>query len=298
MELRQLKYFVRAAELLNFTKAADELFITQSTLSHQIKELETSLKAQLFDRIGKRVKLTEAGGLMLEYARKTIRTSEEGQLVLRDLDNQKTGSITIGATYGMTELLIQTLAKFSKEFPDIQIQIVFGSTDDLLHKIRLYEIDCMLSFLSASTKNDVLEIKPLFSSKLSLIVHESHPWSNLKKVSLQKAATLTLALPSPGYSIRILLDNILIKNEIRLNGKIETNDIHSLLELANTKQWSTILMNSSLFGYPELKAIPLEGKNMLREATIAFPKEVYRKKALISFYKFAQQQCEMFQEKF
>ncbi|MXN90833.1 LysR family transcriptional regulator [Flavobacterium sp. Sd200] len=298
MELRQLKYFVRAAELLNFTKAADELFITQSTLSHQIKELETKLKSQLFDRIGKRVKLTEAGKLFLDHARKTIRTSEEGLLVLRDLDNQKTGSVCIGATYGMTELLISTLAEFGKEFPDIQIQIVFGSTDDLLQKISLYQIDCMLSFLPVSSKNELLEITALFSSRLSLIVHRSHSWSNLNKISLQKITTLPLALPSSGYSIRISLDNILCKNALKLNIKIETNDIHSLLELTNTQQWSTILMNSSLFGYPELKAIPLEGKTMMREATIAFPKEVYRKKALISFYECVQQQCKMFRERF
>lgn len=298
MEIRQLRYFVCAAELLNFTKAADKLFITQSTLSHQVKELETSLNAQLFDRIGKRVKLTEAGALMLEYARKTIRMSEEGQQVLRDLDNQKTGSIIIGATYGLTELLIESLATFSSAFPDIKVQIVFGATADLLDKIHRYEIDCMLSFLPVSGKDSLLEITALFSSRLSLIVHETHAWSGLSKVSLQKASVLPLALPSPGYSIRVSLDDILAKSGVGLNVKIETNDIHSLLELANTGQWSTILMSSSLFGYPQLKAVPLEGKNMLREATIAFPKGVYRKKALMSFYEIIQHQCKVFRERF
>ena len=95
MELRQLKYFVRAAELLNFTQAAEDLYITQSTLSHQIKELENSLTVLLFDRVGKRVQLTEAGEIMLDYARKTIRQAEEGKQVLMDLNNVKTGKITI-----------------------------------------------------------------------------------------------------------------------------------------------------------------------------------------------------------
>nr|WP_322626283.1 LysR substrate-binding domain-containing protein [uncultured Flavobacterium sp.] len=285
MELRQLRYFVRAAELLNFTKAAEDLYITQSTLSHQIKELETTLKAPLFDRIGKRVKLTEAGEMMLEYARRTIRVSEEGQQVLRDLDNYKTGSFIIGATYGLTELLIKSLAQFSKEFPEIHVQVVFGSTNDLLQKIYNYEIDCMLSFYPVSKDDSVLDIHPLFSANLSLIVHESHVWSGLDKISLQKISTTPLALPSPGYSIRVLLDNLLKDHKVSLNVKLETNDIHSLLELTNTKQWSTVLMNSSLFGYPQLRAIPLALKNTTREATIAFPKEVYRKKALISFYK-------------
>ena len=71
MELRQLKYFVRSAELLNFTEAANDLFISQSTLSQQIKQLEDELDMLLFDRVGKRVRLTEAGNLFLTYARQS-----------------------------------------------------------------------------------------------------------------------------------------------------------------------------------------------------------------------------------
>jgi LysR family cyn operon transcriptional activator len=291
MELRQLKYFVRAAALLNFTKAADELFITQSTLSHQIKELETGLKTQLFDRIGKRVKLTEAGEIMLEYALKTIRISEEVRQSLQDLDNQKTGSITIGATYGMSELLIKSTTLFNKEYPGIDINVTFGSTTDLLRKIHDYEIDCMLSFLPVTGNDDFLDIAPLFSSRLSLIVHTSHPWSALKKISLQKASTIPLALPSPGYSIRTLLDEMLTEHKTAVNPKMETNDIHYLLELVTTKQWSTVLMDSSLFGYTQLKAIPLDTKKAIRNATIAFPKEVYRKKAITSFHEIIKELC-------
>ena len=289
MELRQLKYFVRAAELLNFTHAADDLFITQSTLSHQIKELETSLTVLLFDRVGKRVRLTEAGETMLVYAKKTIRQAEEGRQILMDLNNVKTGKLVIGSTYGLTELLIQSITEFNEEFPEIQIQIVFGSTSDLLQKIRMFEIDCMLSFMPASKQHSDLLISQLFSAHLSLIVHQSHKWSKLKKISLQKLTDMPLALASPTYSIRNFLDEILLKKGITLNTKIEVNDIHSLLEFTNTKKWNTILMDSSLFDFIELKAIPIDGKNMTREATMAVSSEIYQKKALLAFQKVIQQ---------
>lgn len=282
MELRQLKYFVRAAELLNFTQAADDLYITQSTLSHQIKELENSLTVLLFDRVGKRVKLTEAGEIMLDYARKTIRQAEEGKQVLMDLNNLKTGKITIGSTYGLVNLLLQTITEFNEEFPDIQIQVVLGSTSELLQKIRLYEIDCMLSFMP-SCEDQQLDIMPLFSATLSLILHKSHPWSKLKNIGLQKITELNLVLPSPTYSIRNFLDETLLKNNIKLKAKIEINDIHSLLELVNTKKWFTVLMNSSLFDFSELVAVPIEGKNMSREATLIFPSGIYRKASLSLF---------------
>lgn len=282
MELRQLKYFVRAAELLNFTQAADDLYVTQSTLSHQIKELENSLTVLLFDRVGKRVQLTEAGEIMLDYARKTIRQAEEGKQALMDLNNLKTGKITIGSTYGLVNLLLQTITEFNEEFPEIKIQVVLGSTSDLMQKIRSYEIDCMLSFMSSSADNQ-LDIMSLFSADLSLILHKSHPWSKLKKIGLQKITELNLVLPSPSFSIRNFLDETLKNNNIKLDPKIEINDIHSILELVNTKKWHTILMNSSLFDFSELAAVPLEGKNLSREATIIFPSGIYRKASILLF---------------
>jgi len=292
MELRQLKYFVRAAELLNFTQAAEDLYITQSTLSHQIKELENSLTVLLFDRVGKRVQLTEAGEIMLDYARKTIRQAEEGKQVLMDLNNVKTGKITIGSTYGLVNLLLQTITEFNEEFPEIKIQVVLGSTSDLMQKIRSYEIDCMLSFMPSSADNQ-LDIMPLFSAKLSLILHKSHPWSKLKKIALQKITELTLVLPSPSYSIRNFLDETLLKNNIKLEAKIEINDIHSLLELVNTKKWHTILMDSSLFDFSELIAVPIEGKNMSREATLIFPSDIYRKASLVLFHNLLKKKVSM-----
>src|SRR3954463_12885756 len=109
MELRQLRYFIRSAELLNFTEAAHTLYISQSTLSQQIKQLEDELGIPLFDRIGKRVHLTEAGGLFLPYARQTLVDSEGGRFVIDDLKGLKTGELKIGVTYGLSALLTPVL---------------------------------------------------------------------------------------------------------------------------------------------------------------------------------------------
>ncbi len=283
MELRQLRYFIRAAELLNFTKASEELFITQSTLSQQIKELENSLDVLLFDRIGKRVKLTEAGEIMLDYARRTYRLTEESKQVLSDISGLKSGSLIIGTTYGLTKLLINSLSEFNRAYPNIIIKVMFGTTSELLNKMRAYEIDCILSFLPPSKQNSDIQVVKLFESKLSLIVHKSHSWSKKRKVRLKDVVEQPLILASSGYSIRSYLDEILRRNRISLNVKMEINDIHSILELVNTKQWNTILMSSSLFDFSELTAIPIEGKDMIREATIAFPLDIYKKKALDAF---------------
>lgn len=146
MELRQLKYFEKTCELLNFTEAAHALCISQSTLSQQIKQLENELGILLFDRIGKRIILTEAGSSFLPYAKNAIRESENGKQIIRDLQNLDTGKLCIGATFSLSSLLTKALPLFSEQYPHIQISIIFATSDELMVKLEIMKwILCCLS---------------------------------------------------------------------------------------------------------------------------------------------------------
>jgi len=284
MELRQLKYFIRAAELQNFTDAANELYITQSTLSQQIKQLENTLGVLLFDRLGKRIRLTEAGNLFLPHAYKTVLQATEGQQVLNDLIDLKTGVLNIGSTYGLSALLVKALPIFRSMYPQVVVNIIFGATNELLQKLDKGTVDCMLSFMETNDDGQ-LEIHRLFTAHLSLIMHESHPMADYKKIKLTEIKGLTLALPSAGFSIRQLFDKVVAEAGVQLNIDIEVNDINTLLQLADTKNWCTVLMNSSLFGFPSLRAIPISHADFKRHATILFSAKYYRKHALTAFNK-------------
>ncbi len=114
MELRQLRYFVKTAETLNFSEASRALFITQSTLSQQIKQLELEIGAPLFMRDSRTVQLTEAGSELLPYA---LRTLHEAQLCLdrmTDLNRLLAGTLNIGVTYSFSPILTETLLDFMK----------------------------------------------------------------------------------------------------------------------------------------------------------------------------------------
>lgn len=113
MELRQLKYFLKAKELLNFTEAASALFISQSTLSQQIKQLEDELQVPLFNRIGKRITLTEAGDLFSVYAQQSVNKATDGFELLKDLNNLETGKVAIGVTYALRHVVTKALIVFS-----------------------------------------------------------------------------------------------------------------------------------------------------------------------------------------
>ena len=289
MELRQLRYFIRSAELLNFTEAANVLFISQSTLSQQIKQLEDELDILLFDRIGKRVRLTEAGYLFLEYARQSVLVAANGKEVMEDLKGLKTGTLNIGATYGLSNLLTSTIVQFSKKHPEIKITVEFGTSEDLLEKLKYAKVDFILSFLQLP-ENDQFLSQSLFESSLSLIVHPFNPVSEKESISLKELELIPLALPAKGFNTRHFLDETFAKNKITPSVKVELNDINTLLQLVETGNWATILTVASVSDRQTLKIIPIKGINIIRKASITWLNGSYQKKAALVFSDMIRQQ--------
>ena len=136
MELRQLKYFITSADTLNFTEAARQCFITQSTLSQQIKQLETELGVQLFERIGKRVFLTETGRDFLPYACQTVADAEYGVQRIKDMEELRTGRLCIGTTFGLSALITDAIAHFSEQYPEVHLEVMFLKQDELIDAVR------------------------------------------------------------------------------------------------------------------------------------------------------------------
>ena len=282
MELRQIKYFLKAKELLNFTEAAKILNISQSTLSQQVKQLENELDVPLFNRIGKRIVLTEAGELFSEYARQSLNKSNEGLLLLKDLNNINTGKITIGVIYSMRILFAKALIKFAGQYPNIKIQVVFGTTKDLLEKLNAYHFDFVLAF-HEKEKLPHVKYQTLLSSNMVFITAKKSSLANRRSISLKEVAKLPLALPFSGYStVQFFLDSFNQKN-LNPNICMEINDIPTLFEIVKTGHWHTILSKTSVNDH-NVVSIPIEGKNMKRTIMIISLKQAYEKKAVKVFY--------------
>ena len=200
MELRQLKYFEKACEQQNFSEAARLLYISQSTLSQQIKQLEEELDVLLFDRIGKRVVPTEAGNAFLPYARKAIQDAESGRQIIRDLKGIETGTLLIGATYSLSGLLTDALAEFTRTYPKIKVEITFATSHELLEALAGGQMDCVLSFRPEGCCG-TFETLPLFSSGLYFIVHRSHPLAGVSSMTLKRLSQTPLILPAQGFAV-------------------------------------------------------------------------------------------------
>ncbi len=282
MELRQLRYFLKAKELLNFTEAATTLNISQSTLSQQIKQLEDELSVPLFNRIGKRITLTEAGDLFSEYALQSINRANEGLLLLKDLKNLNTGRITIGVIYSMRILFAKILIQFASQYPNIKIQIVFGTTKDLLERLNLHHFDFILTF-HEEMKEPHLKYQTLLKANMVLVTAKNSPLAQKINISLQEVAGLPLALPFSGNnSIQFFEESFGQKNLVP-NICMEINDIPTLFEIVKTGHWHTILSETSV-NDPDVVGIPIDGKNMRRTIMIISLREAYEKKAVTKFY--------------
>lgn len=282
MELRQLKYFITSADTLNFTEAARQCFITQSTLSQQIKQLETELGVQLFERIGKRVFLTETGRDFLPYARQTVADAEYGVQRIKDMEELKTGRLCIGTTFGLSALITDAIARFSEQYPEIHLEVMFLKQDELIEAVRERKVDFALTF-EMMEKDDLLTEQPVKTYHLCAIVSDQNPLAQQATVSLRQLADYDICTPARGMNARRMFDSLTNKKGIELQPKLEINEIHTLLHLVRTGRWVAILVDSIIHGEDGLCAVPLREAALPMPVVWLYPKDMYIRKAIQVF---------------
>ncbi len=281
MELRQLKYFVKVADTLNFSEAAKALFVSQSTLSQQIKQLEGELGVQLFTRSSHNVGLTEAGSELLPYARQTIIDSDLCTARIADLNALAAGTLNIGVTYSFSPILTESLLSFMKAYPRIKLNIYYRPTDEIMDMLRRREVDFVLAF-RPHDKIDGIESHILFQNYLSAVVSEFHPLATLDKVSLDELAQYDIALPTPGMQPRSTFD--LICGDItRYKVRIELNDVNILLSLLRSSMLVSILAEATTHNQKSIKAIPIDTPDGEMAGCVHILKDSYRKHSMQEF---------------
>ena len=282
MELRQLKYFITSADTLNFTEAARQCFITQSTLSQQIKQLETELGVQLFERIGKRVFLTETGRDFLPYARQTVADADYGVQRIKDMEDLKTGRLCIGTTFGLSALITDAIARFSEQYPEVHLEVMFLKQDELIDAVRERKVAFALTF-EMMEHDDLLTEQPVKTYHLCAIVSDQNPLAQQATVSLRQLADYNICTPARGMNARRMFDSLTNKKGIELQPKLEINEIHTLLHLVRTGRWVAILVDSIIHGEEGLCAVPLREAALPMPVVWLYPKDMYIRKAMQKF---------------
>jgi DNA-binding transcriptional LysR family regulator len=283
MELRQLKYFLKAQELLSFTEAAKHLNISQSTLSQQIKQLETELDVSLFNRIGKQITLTEPGRLFTEYAEQSVRKAEDGKLMLQDLKKIRVGTVTIGVAYGLKDFFVETLIKFSELFPQIKIKVIYEPSHSLYEKLQQAQVDFVLA-LHETEIVPYFIYKNLFSCPMVLAALAGTEVSCKTSISLEEICKLPLVIATMGYDMTHTVHRAFSAKGLIPKFTIEVNDIPTAIRLVNSGNWYSIFIKTSVLG-TTLASVAIRDDGLMRYAKIISLKGTYETESVKEFKK-------------
>lgn len=265
MEIYQLEYFIKTAEVLHFTKAAELCFVTQSGLSQQIKKLEEELGMPLFKRIGKKVQLTEAGYVFLIHARKVVENVENGKQAIEDLNEMIGGELRLGVTYIFGLLILPVINAFAKTYQNLKIVVEYGTTEALEQKLITNELDLVLVISSHEIELPIQKV-PLFTSNMVMAVSKSHSLASLDKIPFKKIEDVPLILPGKGSNSREYVEVLFKKYNMKPKISIELNSIHALLQMVENSDWATIVAEKALKGWDNLTAIQITGVVTKRES--------------------------------
>lgn len=256
MELRQLRYFLAVAETLSFSEAARHVYISQSTLSEQVRMLEDELGSPLFSRQGRRVCLTDFGLAMVEHARATVRSADDCKHLLAELHTAPSGDLYIGVTYTFSTILAETLHQFVTAYPDVRLHVQYASNEELSELLQRRAIDFALAYQNYRHTNVVST--ELFSDHLCAIVREDHCLASRPRLAISDLLAYPIILPSVSMRSRQVLDAELARTGQTIRPDMEISDANFLLEtVGGSPRLITILASGTIRHHEHLRAIPL-----------------------------------------
>lgn len=283
MELRHLRYFTALAETLSFTRAAERMHVTQSTLSHQIRQLEDEVGQALFDRIGKKVVTTEAGELFLGFASRALKEVDLGLAMLKPGAGGLTGLVRIGATHTFNIGLIpECVAQFLARHPTVQVRVEELPAEQIGAKLHAGELDIGIAYRPNGPTD--LWFEPLYNEEMVLVVSDSHPLAGRKRIRMVELHRQRLVLMPAYYATRTLLDECFRASGAEPLVVAEMSSIAPMLGLVLRTQIGAIAaINAVPAAMAGLQLIPLESPTPIRTPGILWRLEVEKAAPVQSF---------------
>ncbi len=269
IDMTRLKAFIFSAENLSFSEASKHLHLTQPTISHHIKTLETELGVTLFVRSGNKLHLTEAGKMLVPWARKLIRQSNEIKDLMQSTQEEAVGNLRIACTTASGKYVLPHLAaRFRKRFPGVTISILPCSPQHLL--TRLLDEDANLGVVSSEITGQSLETQTFYVDTIQLIVPADHPWAEAESISPSDLLDEEVIMREEDSGTRKVVMSELSKSDINYD------DLNVFLELGNAEgivqavasgygvSFVSDLISKDAIASGAIKACKLEETNLLR----------------------------------
>lgn len=294
LKLRQLEYFLAAAKSLHFSNAANELFVSQPTLSQQIAELEEQIGTPLFDRKGKAaVTLTEAGKTFRAYATRAIAELSAGCVALDELQGLKRGRLRIGVSQSFVrKLLPPILGEFVSAYPNVELSVTELTAAEIEDGLAASLLDIGIAFAPAVLEETVLE--PILEERLMLVMRSTQRLASFNPIRMSELHGQPMAMLSTSYSTRKMIDGFLKLAGASPRVICETNSIAVLLGMAANSDVLAIIPEGAVSPSADLAISALSEPSPVRVSALLWSRHNFRTSSANAFAELLRRRFEQF----
>ncbi len=267
MDLHQLRVFQAAVKAGGFTRASELLHLSQSTVSQHIKLLEEELGCPLFLRVGKRVQVTEAGRVLLQYAETIFRDLKNAEMAVREMNALKRGTVRLGVgPTTLTYRLPHVLGDYSRRFPDIELIVLAGTTEFLLEALRSQHLD--LAVVMRTAPQPGMAVTPLGREEMIIVINRDHPLARQKTVEPADLASLRFILYEKSTAMQNVIDRFFESLGVTPRIAMEVENNEAIKSLVRVGLGASIMPLCAVAQEPAdgaLRVLRVRGKPLTRE---------------------------------
>ena len=288
---RRLQVFYTVAKQLSFTKAAEQLFMTQPAVTFQVKQLEEHFNTRLFERNHGRIALTPAGRLVMDYAERVLTLTEEMDTRVADLTGTVGGLLMLGASMTIAEYILpKILGEFKAEHPEVQAHMTVANSETIVNRVADHTLD--VGLIESPSYLATLHNEVCCEDELVMICAPGHALAGRKNVRASELAALPWVRREPGSGTREFTDNYLRECSVA------PDDLHVMMELGSPEAMKGVVEAgiaiavvsratvSKELRLGSLVAVPLVPR-LMRTLTLVHPQERFRSRLLVAFVDFA-----------
>lgn len=250
----RLQVFHRVAKRLNFTKAAEELYITQPAVTKHIHEIENHFKLKLFERNGTKIKLTPAGETLLVYTEELFTVYRNLEFEMNSFSQRHSGKLRIGASTTVAQYVLPpVLAAFHQKFTDIKVSLSINNTEQIEQALQNKTID--LAIIEGQSKNTLFKYTGFIKDELVLVANANHPLAKMQVIKPEELLKIPLLLREPGSGTLEVLAHALKPLGIKIS------QLQKEMQLGSTESMKLYLLHSNAMAFLSIHSILKELRN-------------------------------------
>jgi DNA-binding transcriptional LysR family regulator len=297
---RRLHVFYSVAKLLSFTKAAEELHMTQPAVTFQVRQLEEHFNTRLFDRTHNKISLTEAGERVYAHAEKIFEIYNDLENSVRELTGEISGVLILGASTTIAEYMLPALlGDFKDKYPDVNIRLKVSNTDGIVSMVENNVID--LGVVEAPVNNKNLAVEACRTDRLVAIAPPGHELAKQEKIPVQAILDYPFICREEGSGTREVIMDYLKEAGVdpgQLNVIMELGSLEALKGAVEAGIGVSIISRATLA--KEIKLASLEvvelDPPLQRPFSFVHQKHKFRQRAMDELLEFARNYCESHQD--